>query len=124
MKSFISIDKQIEEIQEIGKSKGLTLYSILFRNAGVGILWFDESRAGAPPIPPERDEDTPADLFAAEMQEYTFKQSEWIKKGLFVDQYYPSLSEALEGEKSRLGFTYRPGMEIRKPGPIDPSGIG
>lgn len=120
MKSFINIDDQIREIQNIGETQGLTLYSILFRNAGVGILWFDNHKAGPPPLPPIRDEAAEQDDYQEKLKQYHFLQSQWIKKGLVVEKYYPSLSEALEGEKERIRWKYR---KLTKPGDPDPSGL-
>lgn len=123
MTAFININDQIEQLQKIGETQGLTLYSIHFRKAGVGIMWFDVNRAGPPPIHPSMGEDKSTAQFTEEMKQYIFIQSQWTKKGLVVEKYYPSLSEALEGEKERIRWKYRPGSVFDR-GPSDPSGIG
>ena len=75
MATQIDLGSRIEELREYG------LHNIMFRNAGVGLLFFE---------PPEGFEINPME------QDDTWKQY------LVVSRYYPTLIEAVEAECSRL----------------------
>ena len=59
------------------ESLNLTIHDICFRRAGVGIMWCDQVKL-------------------EELGEKNYKQA------LFIVQYYPTLSKAVDGELSRL----------------------
>lgn len=84
-------DGAIRKIRELGKSKGSVIYSILFRNSGVGLLWFEEKRAGPRPQHIKGIDHIYSQLI-----------QEWAGRGLHIYKYYSSLSEALKEERKRL----------------------
>lgn len=85
------IDKGIQELRDLGESKGAVLYSILFRKNGVGILWFEEKRAGARPK-----------LIKGLDKVYSQLIQDWAGRGLHIYKYYSGISQALTGERTRL----------------------
>lgn len=95
------VDRRIELLQELAESKGAVLYSILFREAGVGIQWFEEKRAGPHPSQEWKDA-TPG---YEETFTYRDELDLWHNRGLVIYGYYPTLSEALNGEWMRLEET-------------------
>jgi len=90
---YISIiDTIIQEFEYLADKKGLVVYNIAFRNAGVGIVFFHSEKAGRMPnITSLKD-----------WREWGITVSEWYKKGLVVYKYYPTLSKAIEEETKRL----------------------
>lgn len=67
------LEKRITELKE-----RQTVYNIMFRNAGVGILFY---------------------IGSGQPESY---QKGWELRDLIVHQYYPSLKEAVEAEHARL----------------------
>lgn len=63
------------ELEAAGNKVGMTIYNICHRNAGIAIQWYDKAKQG--------------------------RSNNW-KDGLFVDRYYPTLKEAIEGELIRV----------------------
>lgn len=93
MRPKTSIDEILRDLRRLGEIRGATLYSIVFRNAGVAIQWHESERAGPEPGSPENLSKTWRNV--DELQE-------WTKRGLVIYHYYPTLSEAIEGEVKRL----------------------
>lgn len=89
------LDLIIGTFRQIAESKGAVLYSVLFRKAGIGIQWWEEKRAGPEPIFPKVYRQEEAGDYLDLMQAYH-------KRGLVVYSYYPTLSETISREWSRL----------------------
>lgn len=85
------MDLIIGTFRQYAESKGAVLYSILFREAGIGLQWWEDNRAGARP-----------DTRGMRLSDIVLRESEWNKRGLVVYKYYPTLSEAIAGEWKRL----------------------
>lgn len=86
----MSLDKLIEDVMEMGEKKGATLYNILFRNAGWGIMWYDEPHLAREIAKLHRDT----------LMSWS-KKDKW-RLGKVVYQYKPTLVEALREELVRL----------------------
>lgn len=71
--------KELDNLKNKAEEKGFVLYDICFRNAGVGIMFFDENGGGSD-YPP---------------------RSNW-KNYLFIDKYYDTLREAIVFETERF----------------------
>lgn len=63
------------ELETAGNKVEATIYNICHRNAGWAIQWHDRIRQG---------------------------ESDYLKDGLFIDRYYPTLPEAMQGELARV----------------------
>jgi hypothetical protein len=85
------LDGMIQEIQDLGKGKGSVLREIIFREAGVGLMW-NEAR-------PETLESV---LESDYSRTFIRSPDPKTKAGLAVYAYYPTLSEALRWESKRL----------------------
>lgn len=81
-KRVVPLEKLLASVQRLGEQKGATLYNILFRNAGWGVQYFEESR-----VSPE---------VRANPQ-----HPRWAD-GLVVYAYKPTLRAALQSERERL----------------------
>lgn len=76
---MVTIEELMKILEQVAYELKYTLYDICFRAAGVGIMWFDETKrdlAGNP-------------------------KSDW-KVGLGIHRYHKDLRSALEGELDRL----------------------
>ncbi len=82
-----SIEEKIERLQEKG------LYDILFRNAGVGLMFFNPPEG----VTIETFRMVGRDIGDGRMVEVPVADNSW-KKYLVVDTYYPSLDEAVSSE--------------------------
>lgn len=67
------------------------LYDIQFRREGVGLRFFEEQRARAAERPHDWN------------HVFSLENASDIEQGLVVYRYYPSLEEAIAGERQRLG---------------------
>lgn len=85
------MDIVIGTFREFAESRGAVLYSILFREAGIGLQWWEEKRAGTRP-----------DTRGMRLTDVILREDEWNRGGLVVYKYYPTLSEAIAGEWNRL----------------------
>lgn len=82
------------EVMALGKSMGQTLYNVCHRNAGWAIQWHDKSRVKTPP---------PPDLIPGEnWPEIGVVNMKRLREGLVIHRYYPTISQCLFAEKSRL----------------------
>lgn len=72
---------------------GVTLYEILFRNAGCGLLWHEESRGPHIKVPHSNP------LLAK--RGVMMDDPSW-KNGLIVYKYYPTFSAAVKAEYNRF----------------------
>lgn len=96
------IDHKIQHLQSIAAESGLVIYEILFRNAGVGIKWFDEKRCVTPEIAlPDFPACTSED-WTETLRKRSAALDKRLHEGLFVHKYYPTLSKCIEGEGKRL----------------------
>lgn len=71
----------IEELDELGRSKGLVIYAIHQANAGWGCQWYEWN--------------------SAELWGDGTPDPGWRKR-LVVYNYYPTVAEMIEGETERL----------------------
>ena len=82
---------QIEQLHQCG------LYDILFRNAGVGFLFYE---------PPDGFEIESEDRLIGGLN-LPMPTDSW-KKYLVVHRYYPTLDEAISAEMTRLAIPQEP----------------
>jgi hypothetical protein len=85
----MELEKLLEQVQALGAQHGATIYEILFRNAGVGVLWHESAR--------EKDQ---ADRTGRDGRVFC-DPGDW-RSGLVVYQYHKDLRTALEAELARL----------------------
>jgi hypothetical protein len=90
------IDERLDRLTELAAEKGSTLYEICFRRAGVGLLWWEEKRAGDPPVFPI------GSINPFRLSRYNREMGEYTRRGLVVYRYYSSMGEALDMEEKRL----------------------
>ena len=71
--------KSIDELKRVGARSGHVLYNICYRGPGVGIMWSDESRLEGQPLTGSN-----------------------YRESLYIEKYFPSLTDAIENEIKRL----------------------
>ncbi len=93
-------DELLPLLQRLGLLVNCQVHEILFRNAGVGVMWFDHRQAGAAPALPSMM--TPTERSRL-MREYSEAMQAWTKRGLVVHRYHhKTLRAALTEEILRV----------------------
>lgn len=89
----MSIERSLlDELMRLGERHGHTLYSILRRNAGWGVQWYQPARIPVR-VATKAERAPPAGMSEA--------PSNW-EEGLVVYGYHPSFEEALRAEGRRF----------------------
>ena len=99
-----TIESLLDEAWALADKQHTCMYNILFRNAGVGISWWEEARCTTPENAPHltpMGEETVQTLrqLTREVLSVAERRTE---EGLVVYHYYRTLREALRAEISRL----------------------
>jgi len=88
------VNSAFAEVMRLAESVDQTLYNVCHRRAGWAIQWHDQSRVKTPP-PPELVPGENGPLVSAINQKR-------LADGLIIYHYYPTISQCLFAEKSRL----------------------
>lgn len=87
----MTIEQLLHRVRVAGAKQDAFIYNILFRNAGVGVHWYEEKRAN------EQMSKTAPGVIADR-----FDVREHTKAGLVIYRYRRTLREALRYELQRL----------------------
>jgi hypothetical protein len=113
-----TIEQLLGRLRKRGAEQGATIYDICFRNAGVGITWYEQERVTTPE--PKLSKPTRARPCGkvidgvSELSLYTDAMRRRTREGLVTHRYYPTLRRALEGELKRLLLRSRDVRRIRR----------
>jgi len=86
--------KQLDAIMAQGEKKGLILYNICFRKAGVALQWYDEALCVTPEIV----------LTNENLRDggWSHTQNKRLKEGLYIITYHKDLTTAIKAELERI----------------------
>jgi hypothetical protein len=87
MAKINGLEKELNNLQILGLEVGQVIYNICFRNAGVGIQWHKSVEYPVKPM--------------LVIDNVRTGNDSW-KQGLYVEKYYPTLTEAIIEETKRL----------------------
>ncbi len=87
MTKINNLEKKLNELQKVGVEAGQVIYNICFRNAGVGIQWHKSIEYPVKPM--------------LVIDNIRTNNDSW-KQGLYIEKYYPSLTEAIIEETKRF----------------------
>ena len=91
------IDRMIFDLQELADTKGLVLYNICFRHAGVGFQWYDKKKANKEAnieynrLGLQQNVGLPHTVKADNFENY-----------IYITNYYSTIAEAIDAETERL----------------------
>lgn len=91
------LDSILGELQDLAADRDAVIYNICFRNAGVGIQWWEEGRVKTPEAMYNRGEN---------LMSFGRRRSEALNRcaqeGKVIYRYYPDIRECFEAELARL----------------------